>query len=260
MKELPILFSKPMILAILDRRKSQTRRILNLKNPTGEILDFMHVGHDSETGVGIWEMRDKRGETVYLPAGKGIQTPHFKGRAGAGTIMWAKETVRAEERHSDGQDGVRYLADEEFIPIDPTIDAADAWGDLFNIYGKRGATCPSIFMPRWASRLTLPVTSVRIERLQKCSKDDAIAEGIEKIDYAGTDPQYRGSWAWKDYGDHPHAVAGFREDMPHLSYQSLWNSINKKPGTRWEDNPWVMVYTFETFEMNIEKYKAQLAG
>jgi hypothetical protein len=90
---------------------------------------------------------------------------------------------------------------------------------------------PSIHMPRWASRINLEITGVRVERLQYISEADAKAEGIEP-----TMPN-PGHWNWKDYlaeGCQTHAV---------LSYKTLWESING-PGS-WDKNPWVWVVEFK---------------
>ena len=89
-----------------------------------------------------------------------------------------------------------------------------------------------IFMPRWASRLMLTITSVRVERVQEISEADAKAEGIERIN----DHPH---WGWKDY-------TGNGQDLsPIMSYQSLWDSLNSKRGYSWASNCFVWVLTFE---------------
>jgi hypothetical protein len=103
---------------------------------------------------------------------------------------------------------------------------------------------PSIFMPRFASRLTLTVTNVRVERLQECSEADAIAEGIE--------PHHSG---WMPYNTAFYEADGvtpanYHPD-PRDSYRQLWNTINRK--APWEDNPWVVAYTFTLEQRNIDR-------
>jgi hypothetical protein len=107
-------------------------------------------------------------------------------------------------------------------------------------------------MPRWASRLTLTVTDVRVERLQDCSEDDAIAEGIEPVlcePLAG----------WRSYEvihtgphkgkAHPHSLVPNAEAV--TSYRELWDSING-PGA-WDANPWVTAISFSCEMRNIDQ-------
>jgi hypothetical protein len=86
-------------------------------------------------------------------------------------------------------------------------------------------------MPRWASRITLQVTGVRVERLQDISQADAIAEGIERVG------------PWKNYWLGDRGAAGMHCSSAVMSYRTLWESING-PGS-WDANPWVWVIEFE---------------
>jgi hypothetical protein len=90
---------------------------------------------------------------------------------------------------------------------------------------------PSIHMPRWASRITLEVTDVRVERVQEISEEDAKTEGVT--------PSIVGEW-W----DHLKYRAGF---------QTLWNSINEKRGFGWDENPWVWVVEFKKGQPNDQR-------
>lgn len=90
---------------------------------------------------------------------------------------------------------------------------------------------PSIHMPRWASRITLTVTDVRVQRLQEISIEDAAAEGLLLRDAeTGVDPR-----AW---------------------YADLWDSLHSDDGTRWEDNPWIVAVSFEVELRNIDRLAA----
>ena len=82
-------------------------------------------------------------------------------------------------------------------------------------------------MPRWASRLTLEITAVRVERLQEISEDDARAEGFSVTEHAGMD-------------------AAFGEAIAKAWFRKLWNSINAKRGYGWSANPWVWVVSFKS--------------
>jgi len=96
---------------------------------------------------------------------------------------------------------------------------------------------PSIHMPRWASRITLEITSVRVERLQDISEADAIAEGIERLDY-------QGQTSWRDYSlNDEWAAISPMLDSPIASYKTLWESLNGKGS--WDLNPWVWVIEFK---------------
>lgn len=99
---------------------------------------------------------------------------------------------------------------------------------------------PGIHMPRWASRITLEVTGVRVERLQDISESDAIAEGIERAPSMGKP----GAFQWCDYRLPRDPSEWFND--PVRSYQSLWEQING-PGS-WASNPWVWVVEFKRLE------------
>ena len=92
---------------------------------------------------------------------------------------------------------------------------------------------PSIFMPRWASRITLEVTGVRVERVQQISGRDAQAEGV--------DPQ---NAAYHVYDGHQ-----VTDEAWIAAYADLWNEINAKRGFGWDANPWVWVVKFRKIEV-----------
>ena len=206
MSEKPILFSAPMVRAILDGRKSQTRRIM--KPQPDAVLDGEPYWH-----IGGYRTRIGARNPFFCPYG---QPGDDK--------LWVRETCRAEELPS-GLDGVRYLADDCFIPIENTEAASDAWLSLA-AYGQRLSghqkyrKVSAIHMPRWASRITLEITGIHVERLQDISESDALAEGI--------DPKFP--------PDEQVANAAM------MRYADIWESING-PGS-WAANPWVWVVEF----------------
>lgn len=203
----PILFSAPMVLALLYGSKTQTRRMVK----PSHLAFFDQSPADM---LGAWGERP-------LPYGK------------TGDRLWVRETCRAEEVESC-LDGVRYLADNHFEPIESTVIEADLWFRMNAYSGRKGATVPAIHMPRWASRITLEITGVRVERLQDISEMDAKAEGIA--------PAYG---EWRDYRTDPSInfpVCSSAVD----SYRTLWGSINGDGS--WDANPLVWVVEFKVMK------------
>ena len=211
-KQRPILFSGPMVRAILDDTKTQTRRLV--KN----VPQFVGDEHNSAAG--------HAGEYVsQLPC------PHGQ----PGDRLWVKETHSAHGAFGDSG-RVVYRADLG-------DDAAEPHG----LHWK-----PSIFCTRAASRITLEITSVRVERLNDCSEQDAKAEGIKA---ASSDAEYWTNYLFKTshpkrdeaITDKAHRILAFRD--PRESYASLWESIHG-PGS-WQANPWVWVIKFRREEFNL---------
>lgn len=189
MKERPILFSVPMVMAILEGRKTQTRRIVK---DTG-LYAIEEKYHGKETA---------RRELANLAT----QCKYGK----PGDRLWVRETWRTHEM-PNGDDGILFRADGSFVPIENTAEAAEKWCAV-----KRSLWRPSIFMPRWASRITLEITGVRVERLQDISSQDAIKEGI--------------------------GITMRNEPGAVQRYAEIWESING-PGS-WAENPFVWVIEF----------------
>lgn len=218
MKERPILFGGPLVRAILEGRKTQTRRVVRDTDHwsclTGD------CPHDRQSDC-----------NKFMAANCPYGVP--------GDTLWVRETWRAEEL-PDGLDGVRYAADGAFVPIANTVEAADAWTEAY-ANGKHGERWrPSIFMPRWASRLTLLVKSVRVERLQDITNEDARAEGIPCGDEAWHSvdgvAQFRDRFGW--YWN------GMRHNAPKFAFRAGWDTINGKRAP-WASNPWVWAVEFE---------------
>jgi hypothetical protein len=137
---------------------------------------------------------------------------------------------------------VIYRADKaEIKHAAPSYEFAADWMHRYSDDGENPPACrPSIFMPRWASRITLEVTGVRVERLQDISEADAIAEGVQDVTamVALRDREFR---FWRRYSGR--GVNTLYTDNAIASYASLWTQING-PGS-WDSNPWVWVVEFK---------------
>lgn len=118
-----------------------------------------------------------------------------------------------------------------------TYKATDDWDD--HIDDRGFGWRPSIHMPRWASRITLEITGVRVERLQDISEADAKAEGITVLPLQNVDDP--SAWWQSSPGEN-------QARTPIASFRNLWDSINAKRGYSWESNPWVWVIEFKHLE------------
>ena len=230
--EKPILFSGPMVRAILDGRKTQTRRICApLCGATG-VADVYH-------------RPDGRFIGTHLPVGQGVGiTSPFPAPWAVGDRLWVRETW-APVNSACGP-GFAYRADGAFIQ--PEYDGKDyGAGPSFNyekypgeytmwysdlLSGADGHPWkPSIHMPRWASRITLKVTGVKVERLNAISENDAIAEGVQPSS------ELDGRYYLTPLGESATAK---------LAFHLLWESINGKGS--WDLNPWVWAISFRRVE------------
>lgn len=221
MRERPILFSAPMVRALLDGTKTQTRRALRPQPP--QDAPMTHVGKYAPALV------DRHGEMYPGPDVFGVEFDDGSdGRwclmcpyGAPGDRLWVRETLR----NTPTPKGWSYDADGEPVVLRRGDRAAAvSWA-----HHKVRDVCVSIHMPRWASRITLEITEVRVQRLHEISEEDAIAEGCERID---TD--IRGGAVTQEF-DH---------DNPIMTYRRLWNSRNSVDV--WNTDPWVWVATFRT--------------
>ena len=210
MRERPILFSDAMVRAILAGTKTQTRRVI--AGARGAFWD-----HRSYTGTverdGVVRFREGS-EGTNVHGSPEVRCPY----GAVGDQLWVREAWRAcvEEPEIDLRADQRSLR--------RPMHGDDEWWARWRARSAGGRWQPSIYMPRWASRLTLDVTSVRVQRLLSISEEDARAEGVEPHEYAycAEDARYR------------------------MSFARLWDSINgERAGCAWKANPWVWVVGFE---------------
>lgn len=209
MADRPIIFGAESIRAILAGKKTQTRRVVKPQPPEGydrlcgRVLDptlSFRLENDGDLGgLGMWTKR--------CPFQEGMR-------------LWVREV---------------WYCDDFRVPLRGCIGTPPADFDRDNLYYRADGEATyqfetpedlawrtPLFMPRWASRLTLDVTGVSVERLQELTREDAIAEGIE---------QHRDGHEWDNRTSVENYAAG-------------WDSLNAKRGFPWESNPWVWVVDF----------------
>lgn len=217
----PILFSAPMVNALLAGKKTQTRRILK-RQPDARCTEAFQ-GSD-----GVWRFSRPTARSPISHAADDMRL-----RYAPGDLLWVRETWRRDGADSIGQ-ATADFEDAMGPQLGPTFYKADhhplaplKWW-------------PGIHMPRWASRLTLEVTQVRVERLQEISEEDVIAEGCPGC--LGPNPDFPDEWD-------PHPVEEFRD---------LWESINgKRAGATWADNPWIVALTFKVHRANVDSVESK---
>jgi hypothetical protein len=224
MAEKPILFNTEMVRAILDGRKTQTRRIVKLNNHKAPTGDYVHLSDDlgfpASQGC-LWAGFGNPNDPIYA-----------KSRYQVGDLLYVRETFVIENT----RDYAEYV---NKIPTDrPVKRIENDWDGVYHLIPHYRATesephitndpdsditkwRPNIFMPKWVARIWLEVTNVRVERVQDITSRDAAKEGIEQW---GTDAHMKGE------------------------FLRLWDSINEKRGFGWDKNPWVWVYEFKRIE------------
>lgn len=223
MKEHGIIFNTEMVRAIIDGRKTQTRRIMKPqpKPKPNENGDISWPSNICQSMINIKEMmQDNEGAWAGIA---GIACPH----GGVGDRLWVRETWMPDAPRDGTWSDVEFygckdsklnMIPERFRKPEHCIHRA-SWDGA-----KLVGWTPSIHMPRWASRITLEITDVRVERLQEASDDDFKAEGYpleRELTGGSTD-----AFCW---------------------FRHLWDSVSK-PECNFESNPWVWVIEFKKVE------------
>lgn len=245
-RERPILFSATMVQAILAGRKTQTRRVVTPQPERSPVYGHSEAFHPDEA-YSRAPGATMQGEPVdplrwwYADAG-GPRTEYRCPYGQPGDRLWVRETFYCDDyRYPDGPvDELRSLLEYR------ASHDCNAWEAGCPCRGDdgRGAWRPSIHMPRWASRLTLEVTEVRVQRLQEISDEDAQTEGLDNAPSMAIP----GRLLWRDYGMREDDTSGWWSS-PRDSFQTLWQSINgARPGCSWSDNPFVWAITFKKAE------------
>lgn len=253
MSDRGIIFSAPMVRALLEGRKSQTRRLLK------PAPDWLPEVRTTRCHSGLFWPVGGLGQQCGMPllASKVPYAP--------GDRLYVREAYWIATRYSYGTTSggcdlpPPRLATRKYDPVHYSADgnppncANRHYGDD----GLRGGwfaapdpyaiwkQYPSIHMPRWASRLWLEVTDVRVQRIAEISEDDARAEGIQS---------YRPDHSVATFHHHTvpeHRNYGFINAR--RAFEDLWDSLHTKPGETWADNPWIVAVSFTVHPGNIDR-------
>jgi hypothetical protein len=243
-KEHGILFSGPMVKAILAGEKTQTRRIVTWANsyanfPKDAGWDFDRAFADSLLDV-------PGNQYLKVPFGdpEDDTRDRVRCRWKTGDRLWCRETFTTYNEDSDAEREARFAKAQNIKSMEDLMDwsampaggggkkvlyAADFGDWAYDKDSDLGPWTPSIFMPRWASRITLEICEVRVQRLQDIHGDDARAEGCPNVFRYITEQEDRDAISW---------------------YRRLWESINGKGS--WDANPWVWCLTFKRIEQPVD--------
>lgn len=214
MKERPILFSTPMVQAILDGRKTQTRRIIKPQpNENGVSFDLRPPCLDWEQiykeSWKVWHYETDEGESIAT-----------NGKYQIGDILWVRETFCATlpQYFDEIPDYLNY-----HYKATHELPDGEKWK-------------PSIFMPKEACRIKLEITNIRVEKLCDITDSDALAEGVEHVIDKIT-----------GYCGYDYISGGYNlMTTPYHGYKSLWKKINGPDS--WDKNPWVWVIEFKRIQ------------
>lgn len=222
MRERPVIFTGESVRAILAGTKTQTRRVAKFA-PLGSGLNLGFSGlsavrYNSAAKTGPWVLASRGAGGCWNDRTKPLVCPYGE----VGSRLWVRETFARIWANADGpsdDDTIEYRADTN-------AKRPGGWDGAQREEVPPGARWRSpIHMPRWASRLTLEITSVRVERVRAITEGDARAEGVLML-------------------DNIHPIASARD-----VFAELWDSINgKRPGCSWADNPWCWCLQFRRID------------
>lgn len=245
MKERPILFSGEMVRAILGGRKTQTRRVVIPQPETRRDLfptEPEDIAEDRASKKLIFAIRTGALSTRCLGAQNFAQ--EFCPFGQAGDRLWVREAHKRKDTFAQVTRPELKRPPDHFVArVEYRADGAtreqyvdcSEWRCSLETNTEKWK--PSIHMPRWASRITLELTGVRVERVQEIVGQDAIAEGVARRDgyYLGGPHRY---------------VAGKTKvfSLAWQAYKDIWNHLNEKRGYSWDSNPWVWVIEFKRVE------------
>ncbi|WP_457978094.1 morphogenetic protein [Ectopseudomonas composti] len=235
MKERPILFSGPMVRAILEGRKTVTRRVIK---PAPEMVtDRAAVPWEGASAVLLRLLEQSGRKCPYGRPGDRLwvrETFALLGNEDGCCIDWQENLIKGDERQAariyrascpPGDYGLNQIpAQADWKPDTEAMEYEGAWR-------------PSIFMPRWASRILLEITAIHVERLQSITDEQAIAEGVDRPE------NIRDVDVW----DGAERELFNAMNQPGDRFKRLWADINGAES--WDANPWVWVVEFKRVEV-----------
>lgn len=213
--EKPILFSAPMILAILAGTKTVTRRVVKPQPPPWAT----EVGVSAFTPPGMLSARGNHPE-------HGPSESFIKRRYAVGDRIWVRETWAKRADCEDGSEKAKHYV---CYRADRPVEA----GSLDDEWHRYGKWRPSIFMPRWASRIRLEITDVKVERLQAITEEQAKTEGVEQLDGALDEVKLCARAK----------QLGLPATEARVWFAELWDGINRDRAP-WASNPFVWCVSF----------------
>ncbi|MEH4985908.1 hypothetical protein PO461_00530 [Enterobacter asburiae] len=231
MKERGMIFNGEMVRAILDGRKTQTRRPVNPQPELTAGSGFSWKGWVYGSGSTDRET-NKNFAHVACPHGK------------PGDRIWVRETFQGplfdyEQMEAYQEDSSKFQKPEFCVYKADGKPAPEFFDADENLHCSWR---PSIHMPRWASRITLEITGVRVERLQQISESEAAIEGMIFTDYGvGRFGQQNPGYSWRPTTHTDQCLPNAR-----MAYANLWEEIYGEGS--WQANPWVWVIEFERVE------------
>lgn len=256
MNSVPIMFSAPMVRAILEGRKTQTRRLIRPQPPCEREGDYA-VGRYHPTKVGRDGEEYPGGEVfgMYSLDGEwGRKCPYPPG-----SLLWVREAWQAIHVAVDPETG----RGEDVTWADRIPDAHIGWWSPVYAADPQHAPTeeergfpwrPAIHMPRWASRIMLRVTDVRAQRLRDITPEDAIAEGATSRPHCCGYRQQEPGWSmdWSEVGRPsrwaPSGVlteSDIALETPILAFRHYWDRLHARSRFGWGANPWVWAISFE---------------
>lgn len=230
MRDRPILFSAPTVRALLGGRKTQTRRVVDVDKYakhlsgyrcTGRLFEYeRQKGHEKH---GLEFVDKKRGLWDGESNPNGRSAWYIPVRFRIGDRLWVREAWRTWA-------SVDHLQPRDLSRVETIEYLATGETDNGLTMSLPGRLRPSIHMPRWASRLTLKVTDVRVQRLQEISEWDVSSEGVE----------------WFTLDDPKKLRCNYRD-----AFLSLWNTLHDPEA--WDQNPWAVAVSFDVQRENIDQ-------
>lgn len=237
MRETPLLFIRSMAEGAFAGRKRQTRNLVNRLRGFGPVTEFGR----SDTPGYAWHFRDREMRWHDIREDRLMKACPF---GQVGDLLWVREPFSIGEDLGEGwvrgmaqgdrfvlfNDGYcDYCVPEDYEPPRNTIETHNQEGTAE--HWREFGTIPSILMPRWASRLCLEITGIRVERLHDISKSDAVDEGLVRLPASGRYVAVPGEQYF-----------GLAHQDPRVVYSWLWDHIGGAGA--WAENPYVWVIQF----------------